>query len=272
MLRKLFELGQGVIADANDRNADLIAAGVAFYALFALFPGLAALIAILGLLADPVVVEEQLTLIQELVPDEAYGLIATQVDDLLATSPDALTLATLVSLGVALWSARLGVAALIRGLNAVYDVPDRSGLRHAGVALLLTLGLIGMGIVALLAVVVAPVVIALLPLGPAGAAALTGIRWMVALGVIVLGLGFLFRWGPNRRGDRSRLITPGALLVAPFWLAASAALSAYVAGFGTYNEVYGSIGAVIVLLLWFWVSAYLVLLGAALDRRLDARR
>jgi len=166
----------------------------------------------------------------------------------------------------------LGVAALIRGLNAIFDVPDRSGLRHLGVALLLTLGLVGMGIVAMLAVVVAPVVIALLPLGPTEAMALTAIRWIVALGVIVLGLGLLFRWGPNRGGDRPRLITPGSLLVAPLWLAASAALSAYVAGFGTYNEVYGSIGVVIVLLLWFWVSAYLVLLGAALDRRLHARR
>ncbi|KPP91999.1 MAG: membrane protein [Rhodobacteraceae bacterium HLUCCA08] len=272
MLRSLFELGQGVIADANDRNADLIAAGVAFYALFALFPGLAALIAVLGLLADPVVVEDQLALMRDVVPDEAYGLVATQIDSLLVTSPDALTLTTLLSLGVALWSARLGVAALIRGLNAIFDVPDRSGLRHLGVALLLTLGLVGMGIVAMLAVVVAPVVIALLPLGPTEAMALTAIRWIVALGVIVLGLGLLFRWGPNRGGDRPRLITPGSLLVAPLWLAASAALSAYVAGFGTYNEVYGSIGVVIVLLLWFWVSAYLVLLGAALDRRLHARR
>lgn len=270
MLYRAYILGRDVIAGANERNADLIAAGVAFYALFAIFPGLAALIAVLGLVADPVVVEQQLMLLRDLVPDEAFALVNAQVENLLATRPDALTVTTMVSLGIALWSARMGVAALIRGLNEVFRVPNRSGLRHQGVALLLTVVLIGMGVVALLAVVVAPVVIALLPLGAAEAAALTAIRWLLALSVFVLGLGVIYRWGPNRRGARLRIFTPGAFLVVIVWLFASAALSAYVAGFGRYNQLYGSIGAVIVLLLWFWISAYLVLLGAELNRQLHA--
>lgn len=249
----------------SDRKMGLIAAGVAFFGMFSLFPGLAALIAVFGLLADPAVVLDQIELLSEIIPGDVFVLLNDQMTGLLSARPDTLGLATLVSVGVAFWSARAAVAALMQGLNEIFGAPDRSGVRHIMVALLLTAGLIGVAIVALLMVVVAPVALALLPLGPVAAIALDLTRWAVALLVLMAALGLLYRFGPNRRGHRLGWVTPGAALAVIGWLAASYGFSAYLSNFGNYNEVYGSIGAVAALLMWFYISAYLVLLGAGLN-------
>lgn len=269
--RAVWAVLRQVIDDADRKNAGLISAGVAFYGLFAVFPGIAALIALFGLLADPEVVAEQLQLLADFMPEAAFALLSEQVGRLLGAGSGTLGWATLLSIGLALWSARAGVAALIRGLNAIFERPNRSGIRHVLVALSLTLCLIGMAIVALLAVVVAPVAIALIPPAWVGGSTwpLEVVRWSVALLALILALGLIYRYGPNRREARLRWFTPGALFVIFAWFAVSFAFSFYVANFGSYNEVYGSLGAVIALLMWLYLSAYLVLLGAALNRALD---
>lgn len=253
----------------DEKNVSLISAGVAFYGLFAVFPGIAAVIALFGLLADPAAVYSQLDLMAEFIPAGAYDLFQNQITSVLNTRSDALGWATLVSIGLSLWSARAGVAALMRGLNAIYNAPNRSGLRHYLVALTLTAVLIGFAIVALLAVVVAPVALALFPLQANTSMLLEVVRWIVALCVLMAGLGLLYRYGPNRRGSRMGWITPGALLVIVLWLGASFGFSFYVSNFSSYNEVYGSIGAVIALLMWLYISAYLILLGAVLNVTLE---
>lgn len=157
-------------------------------------------------------------------------------------------------------------------MNAIFGTPNRGGVRHALVALLLTLTLIGMAIVALFMVVIAPIAIALLPLQAETEQLLEVIRWIVALLSLLAALGLLYRYGPNRRGARPSWLTPGALLVVVAWLAASAGFSLYVTNFGSYNEVYGSIGAVIALLMWLYISAYLILLGAVMNVALERVR
>jgi len=258
-----------MLSEAEKRNAGLISAGVAFYGLFAIFPGIAAIIAIFGLVSDPVVVDEQLTLLEDFVPPDAFALFEAQVERLLAAGGGTLGWATLFSVGLAMWSARAGVAALIRGLNTIFGRPNRGGLWHTIVALALTGGLVGMAIVALLMVVVAPVVFQLLPFIDSLRWPLEVLRWLVALGVLIMGLGMLYRYGPNRDGARLPWVTPGGLLVVVLWFAMSAGFSIYVSNFSTYNEVYGSIGAVIALLMWFYLSAYLILLGAALNKAIS---
>lgn len=270
LLRAWHGLMRGV-AFAGEKNASLISAGVAFYGIFAIFPGIAATIAIFGLLADPTVVSGQLTLMEDFIPAGAFQIFRSQIDVLLSAGGQTLGWTTVLSIGLALWSARAGVAALMRGLNAIFDCPNRSGIRHTAVALLLTGSLIGMAIVALLMVVVMPLLLQYFP----ALQRMTGtgelFRWSLALGVLVLGLGLLYRYGPNRRGRRLPWITPGALIVVVLWFAVSAGFSIYVANFSTYNQVYGSIGAVIALLMWFYLTAYLILLGAALNRALESR-
>ncbi len=267
-----FNVARQVIDDLGEKNAGLISAGVAFYGLFAIFPGIAATIALFGLLADPVVVDSQLELMRGLMPAGVFELFETQIDAVLGAGASTLGLTTFISIAVALWSARSGVAAIIRGLNAIFERPNRAAIRHVLVALLLTVCLIGMAIVALMMLVVAPVLLAVLPISSDQGAVLEVIRWSVAIAVLFVGLGMLYRYGPNRRFARPNWVTPGAVIVVILWLFMSSAFTIYVANFSTYNEVYGSIGAVIAMLMWFYLSAYLIFLGAALNVTLDKRK
>jgi len=263
-------------AAAEREHMTLIAAGVAFFGVFALFPGMAAFIALFGLLADPAIVEAQFQLLQEVIPAEAYDLISAQLDSLLAARSETLGWATVFSVLLALWSARAGVAALMRGLNAIHGGVNRSGLWHYVVAFSLTLCLLGIAIAALLMVVVAPIVLALVPLPGGTGVILSVLRWAALLVIILAALGLLYRFGPNRSGlkrpaPRTAWLTPGAVFVVVMWLAASVGFSAYLSNFGSYNEVYGSIGAVAAMLMWFYISAYLVLLGAVLNSLFEGK-
>jgi membrane protein len=121
-------------------------------------------------------------------------------------------------------------------------------------------------------VVVAPIFLAVIPFNTDQTVLLELFRWSLVVAVLFVGLGLLYRYGPNRRYARMGWVTPGAFVVVAFWLVMSAAFSAYVANFATYNEVYGSLGAVIALLFWFYLSAYLILVGAALNNTLDRRK
>ena len=250
---------------AGEKHLGLIAAGVAFFGMFGIFPGIAAVIAIFGLVADPVVIAEQLSLMEGIIPPDAYGLISVQINRLILAPTQALGWATGVSIALALWSCRAGVGALIGGLNAIAGQRMRNSIWQMVVALLLTVALVSLAIVALTVVVVVPIGLAFIPVANSTAWLLEGIRWVIALGVLMMGLSLLYRFGPARIGGRGRWITVGAVVVVILWVAASAGLSYYLTNFASYNEVYGSIGAVIGLLLWLYVSAYLILLGAALN-------
>lgn len=253
-------------------NLPLISAGVAFFAMLAIFPGIAAVVAVWGLVADPIIVQQEMELMRQFLPAEVFELLGAQVSGLVTAPSQTLGWASILSLLLALWSARSGVGALITGLNTIHGTGNRTGLWHYAMALLLTLALVGVALVALAMVVVAPILLAFLPLGDHSATLFELVRWCAAVGVVAGALIVLYRFGPNRE-EPSRLpwISPGILLVLVFWAAASAGFSIYLANFGNYNQIYGSIGAVIALLMWLYLSALLVLLGALLDARLDAR-
>lgn len=261
------------VARLNDeKHLGLIAAGVAFYAILAVFPGIAATIALWGIVGDPALALEQMQEFQALIPADVYRLLAAQLVKLSTTDGLTLGWASLLSFGFALWSARAGVAALIQGLNAIYDAPNRGGIAHYIRAFLLTFSLIGVVLVAMACIVVVPVIMAFLPLGPWANFGVEVIRWIVGIGVLLVGFAVIYRLGPNLAGQRPRLISPGAVFGAGGWVAASVGFSIYLQNFGTYNEVYGSLGAVIVMLMWLFISAYLVLLGGALNAELARAR
>lgn len=252
-------------------NLGLIAAGVAFFSMLSLFPALAALIALLSLVADPAVVVEQLEELRELMPADVYDILNAQIVGLVSTSSDALGWAGFISVVAALWSARAGVGALIHGLNVVHDTEGRGTWRHYMRALMLTIALVAVGVIALLTVVIAPVVLALLPLGSVTVVIIDLLRWLTAIAVIFVGIGLLYRYGPNRRPVMTRMITAGSIFAAVSWAVVSIGFSYYVARFGNYNEIYGSIGAVIAMLVWLWISSFLVLFGASWNAEIEAR-
>ncbi len=243
---------------------DLIAAGVAFYAFLAIFPAAAAIIAIWGFVSNPEVIQQEVELLRQFLPPEAFSLIADQVLALLRVNTGSLGLTTLLSTALALWSARAGVAALIRGLNAIHHLPNRSGHWHQLRALVLTFVLVGLVLSALTMAVVLPLVITYLPdIAQRLALAETNL----ALGVVagVLAVGMAYRLGPNYTNGRPPLLTWGLLVAVVLWFVATRSFMIYLSNFPSYNRVYGSIGAVVVLLMWLYVSAYAVLLGAAVD-------
>jgi len=243
---------------------DLIAAGVAFYAFLAIFPAAAAIIAIWGFLFDPAVIRQEVLLLRGFLPPQAFTLLSDQVEALLSVHSGNLGLTTLLSTALALWSARAGVAALIRGLNAIHHLPNRSGHWHQLRAIVLTFVLVGLVLAALTMAVVMPLIAAYLPD--------VAERWMLAesnlmLGILagVLAVSLAYRLGPNYSRTKPPLLSWGLLVAVVLWVLATRGFMLYLANFPSYNRVYGSIGAVVVLLMWLYVSAYAVLLGAAVD-------
>ncbi|EAQ03659.1 ribonuclease BN [Pseudooceanicola batsensis HTCC2597] len=267
-VQKIIGIGQGIVAAIAEKNLFLIAAGVAFYGMLALFPAMAAIIAIWGLLSDPNVLVEQLELIRNILPVEVTRIIENQINALSTASGDKLGWAGLVSMMVAIWSARSGVAALMLGLNAIHGRANRGSLRHYLTALVLTLALLGVSVVTLSAVVIAPIIFAFIPLGPVTAILVEAFRWVAAIFVLMAGLAVVYRFGPNNRGERMKWVTPGAVMAVALWAVASYGFSLYLANFANYNEVYGSIGAAVAMLMWLFISAFLVLLGAVVNLEL----
>ena len=251
---------------------DLIAAGVAFFVFLAIFPAVAAVIAIWGTAYDPSVIRTQIDVLQGFLPPEAFSLIIEQVEGLLAVRGPQLGCTTILSTILALWSARAGVAALIRGLNAVHHLPNRPGGRHQLRAILLTLVLVGLALAAMIATVVAPILIGFLPVTLDTASWLHYGNLALGLALLVLAVGIAYRAGPNYLAVRPPLFSLGLLVAVVLWAVAARGFMLYLANFPSYNRIYGSIGAVVVLLIWLYVSAYAVLLGAAVDAERGRRR
>ena len=243
---------------------DLIAAGVAFYGFLAIFPAVAAVIAIWGALSDPGVIRTEIALLREVLPPEAFALIETQVEALLAVSQRGIGWATVLSTLFALWSARAGVAALIRGLNAVHGLPNRSGHWHQARALVLMLALVGLVMAAMLLSVVLPLLAQAIPAIARQIATQQQAHQATGFGLVVLAVGLAYRWGPNHK-QAPPLFTWGLLVAVVLWGASARGFMLYLENFPAYNRVYGSIGAVAALLMSLYVSAYAVLLGAAVD-------
>ncbi|WP_157973546.1 YihY/virulence factor BrkB family protein [Tropicimonas sp. IMCC34043] len=254
----------------NRAHLGLIAAGVAFYGLMAVFPAITALVTLWGLFANPDLVEVQLNEYRSMIPDSAFVMLRDQVHSIASGPKDVLGWAGALSLLTAIWATRAGVAAMIRGLEAAYGTPTRSGLHGIVVALLLTIVLVGVALVSLATVVIAPIIVSSLPLGPYTGFIVNTLRWLVAITVVPIGIGLLYRMGPNHQSHHTRLFSLGSILATVFWVVASLAFSAYLERFGQFNKTYGSLGAVIAMLMWFYISAFVVLIGGTVNSHREA--
>lgn len=251
---------------------DLIAAGVAFYGFLAIFPAAAAVIAIWGFVSDPSVIRHELDLFRPVLPPDVFDLIVGQVEGLLSLNSTNLGWTTLLSTAFALWSARAGMAALIRGLNAIHRRPNRSGHWHQLRAISLTFALLGLVLAALVLSVIVPLVLAFLPLGDQNLAALQGTNMALGFGLGVLAMALAYRLGPNHGPNPPPLASLGLLVAVVLWFLATRGFMLYLENFPSYNRIYGSIGAVAALMMWLYVSAYAVLLGAAVDAERSTRK
>ncbi|HZB50945.1 MAG TPA: YihY/virulence factor BrkB family protein [Mycobacteriales bacterium] len=244
----------------------LLAAGVAFFGFLALFPALIAAVALYGLVADPAQVEEQVRSLSEALPAESATLIGDQLRDITSTSDRALGLGLLVSVLGALFTASGGVANLIKATNLAYDEQETRGFaRLRALALLLTLGSVVFIVVAVGLVAVLPVALDQIGLGAAGEVAVGVLRWLGLVVFMTGALAVLYRIAPDRADARFSWVTLGAAVATVLWLLGSVGFSVYVGNFGSYGETYGALAGVVVLMLWLFLTAFVVLLGAEIN-------
>jgi membrane protein len=255
-----------VKAEVKEDNVPLLAAGVAFYAMLAIFPAIIAVVTVYGMVADPNQIESQVAEFAKGLPEGAAQLLTGQLENAAGAADQALSIGLALSLLGVLWSASGGVQGLVKGLNLVYDERETRGfLKLRALSLLLTLGAIVVAVVALALITVFPAVVESLELGRVGELAASIGRWVILAVVVLVALAVLYRYGPDRANPRWRWVSWGALVALLLWLLGSVGFSYYVDNFGKYNQTYGALAAVIILLLWLFLSAFVVLLGAELD-------
>lgn len=256
--------------EIKEDKLSIIAAGVAFYGLLAIFPGLVALVGLYGLAFDPQQVEQQVSALSGVMPQEAQKILMGQLHDLVTTSSATLSIGAIGGLVLALWSASAGVRTMMEALNVTYDEEETRGfIRFYGTALLLTLGAVA-GIVVAIAIVIAlPIVINFLGLGGLLGHLIAYARWPILAILALAALAVLYRYGPSRDEPRWQWVSWGAVIATVIWLIGSALFSLYVTSFGNYNQTYGSAGAVVIMLMWFLLSAYAVLIGAEFNAEME---
>jgi len=248
----------------------LVAAGCAFFATLALFPALSMLVSMYGLAFDPYSVAAQLKLLEGLLPPDAYTLISRQVQDLVGRPRVTLGWSLGLSAGVALWSASTGTKSMIAAVNIAYDEDDRRsilGFQMIGIAM--TAASIMAAIVTVGVLVALPRLIRVLAL-PTGTAEL--VRWSSLLVMVLFvsaSLAFLYAAGPSRERGHRRRVLPGVVVATLLWLVSSWLFTIYATQLASFDAVYGPLAAVAAVMLWFWVSAYVVLLGAELNSALE---
>jgi membrane protein len=268
--RTLMKIAINVVVRVSRDNLMLVAAGVAFYAMTAIFPAIAAFVSIYGLFADPNTVQQQISQYSSLLPSDSLKLLTDALRNFASKSNSTLNIALLLSLGIALWSAKAGVSSLMTGLNIANETNEkRSFIVQQSVALGLTIGAVVFAALAFSAIALLPIVINFLPLADAAKSTLELGRWPLLALLICFGLAVVYRFGPYRLKAKWKWITWGAATATLLWLVGSAGLSFYVSRFGSYDATYGSLAAPVVLLLWFWLSALVVLLGAEIDAELE---
>jgi membrane protein len=256
--------------DIKDDNVSIVAAGVAFFSVLALFPALIAMISIYGLFVEPQEAAAQAQQLTEVMPTAAADLIGNQMQSVAAASSGNLSISLIISIAVALWSASSGMNALIQGVNIAYDEPETRGfIKLRGLALLLTIGAILVFGMAIGAIAVFPALAGKLPGGQVLEVVAGVLRWVILGAVIIGALAVIFRLSPNRDQPRMKWVSSGAIMAAVFWLLASIGFSFYANNFGSYNETYGSIAAVIILMFWLYITAFIILIGAELNGQLE---
>jgi membrane protein len=269
-LKGWWQVAQRVMRSSSRDNLSVVSAGCAFYALFAVFPALSALIALYGLTADPASVELQFGMLASVLPPQAYQIVIDQIRRIAETSSQSLGWGLVLSVGIALWSVSNLTQAMFAALNIAYEERERRSIVHFYLSAF-TFAVLGIvsGALMLLAIVYVPILFAYTGYSDTFELMVRVARWPLLALIVVIFLALLYRYGPCRRSAKWRWVSVGSVFATALWLFASAGFSYYVSHFSNYDRTYGSLGAVIVLLIWLYLSFYIVLLGAEINAQLE---
>ncbi len=264
--RGWFDIIRRTYHEVDRDRVTAVAAGVTFYALLAVFPALTAFVSLYGLVADPATISDQLAMLEGLLPGGATDFLRDQIVRISSGGESTLGVALAVSVGAAIWSANAGVKAIFDALNVAYGEDEKRGFFRLNlVSLAFTSGMLLFILAALGTITVIPIILDYVYLGNAAETLIIIGRWPILIAVLMMGLSLLYRYGPSRDAAQWSWVSPGAVFSSIAWLITSLLFSWYVANFEDYNRTYGAIGALIGLLMWMWLSATIVLIGAELN-------
>jgi membrane protein len=266
----LFATLKRTATEFSEDNLTDWAASLTYYGLLALFPALIALVSVVGLVGDPKSTTDTITeMITKIGPDSAAATFSGPIEQITESRGNA-GIALVLGLLVALWSASSYVGAFIRASNVIYETPEgRPFWKLRPLQMLVTLVMIVLlAVVALGLVMTGPIVEAVAnPIGVSGTAITVWdiAKWPVLIALFVLMLAILYYASPNVKQRGFKWVTPGSLVALVGWIVASVAFAFYVANFGSYNKTYGTLGGVVVLLVWFWITNLAILFGHQLN-------
>lgn len=264
------EIAKRVATEVRNDRVPIVAAALAFYAILAVFPALIAAVSIYGLMFNPEQFQEQMIELAAILPSETATLVRQQLSQIVEASPTALGWTAAVAILGGLWTASSGVQSLIQSVNIAYDEEEsRSWFELRLAALAFAAGFIVLGLAAIVVIVVAPPLLSGFDLpGPA--------EWAITLGsllvlAVILGaaLALLYRFAPNRDEPEWNWVSRGAVVAIVLWIIASLLFSLYVTNFGTFGETYGSLAGFVVLLMWFFISGFVVMIGAEINSEME---
>jgi membrane protein len=251
-------------------RAMLVAGGVTFYLLLALFPALAAFVSLFGLIADPASLAGGTAVLDGVLPDDAADMLREELTQLASKETGTLTFGLVLSLLFALWTANNGVKAIFEALNIVYNEQEKRSLLWLHVvSFAFTLGGMALGAILVGAVALVPAILAFVDLGPLADAAVRAVRWALLLPVIAAVIALLYRFGPSRAPARWRWLSWGSGMATLVWLLASIGYSFYLQNFANYQATYGSLGALVGFLLWIWLSVLILVVGAEVNAEME---
>ena len=251
-------------------NLSIISAGVAFYALLAIFPALIALVGLYGMLFDPQQVSQHLSALTAVLPGDAANLIGEQLGEVTSMERSSLGIGSIAAVLFALWSASAGMRTLMTALDVAYGEKETRGtINFYGSSLLLTLGAVVGALVAIATIVAVPIALNFMGLDQGVENVVSYARWPLLAIVMLVGLAIVYRYGPDRDKPQWRWVSWGAVIATLLWIGGSALFSLYVTRFGDYNKTYGSMGAVVILITWFLLTAYILLIGAEINAEME---
>jgi membrane protein len=259
-----------LFAAITEDRVMLIAAGVTYYLLLALFPAMAALVSIYGFVASPADIAERIAFMSSVMPADALNIFLDQLKSLASQPSSTLSLGLVAGLAIALWSANNGMKSLFEAMNVAYEETEkRSFLKLNAISLLFTFGGMVLVIVMIIAMGVVPAVIAFLRLEQWAEMIIRLARWPLLVLLVGAAIAILYRFGPSRQPPKPRWLTWGTVFATVFWLIASVGVSFYLSNFADYNATYGTLGAMIGFMVWTWVSVIIVIIGAEINAELE---
>jgi membrane protein len=251
-------------------NISIVSAGIAYYFFLALFPTLIAAISIYGLIMDPAQVQQQMSQLGQILPDQAAQMLSDILKQLAGKAETTLGWSLALSLLFSLWSANQGTSAVFEGINIAYDESDKRGFfKRTGLTLLFTLGGIIVGIICTAFVVVFPAMVGSINLPSFLQTLIEWLRWPLLAAIIIGVLGLTYKEASDRDNPEFRWASWGTIIATTLWLIGSFLFSFYINNFGNYDKTYGSFAAVIILLLWFYITAFIILLGAEINAEME---